>query len=60
MSEDGAVQQTAVSRGDFVRYENRGGIEIEAKVIGETEFGFQLDNGAVIEESELEVQDLDR
>lgn len=53
MSSD--VDADKVSRGDWVRYEKPAGVEIEAKVVGETEFGYQLDNGAVIEKSELEV-----
>ncbi len=47
-----------VERGDWVRYDNpRSGTKMEAKVIGDTEDGFQLDNGAVIEEAKLEVVD---
>ncbi len=57
----GEVQQTAVSRGDWVRYDHPpSATQIEAQVVGQTEFGYQLDNGAVIEESELEVQDLEQ
>jgi len=51
------VDADTVQRGDWVRYDNpRSGTKLEAQVVGETEFGYQLDNGAVIEESELEVQ----
>jgi len=63
MSESDAVDADKVERGDWVEYRHpRSGTKVEAKVTAETDVGYQLDNGAVIDEEhiesgEVEVQD---